>query len=84
VAEELGIARGERQETEWIPLLQSFIEHYGGSPRSLMRLKQWMSLASKFGGFEHFDALKRTESVEAFFEVLTACLAPAKPQRLAA
>jgi len=39
----------------------------GGNVR---RLKQWLSMAARFGTFAHFDTVKRTESVEELFAVL--------------
>ncbi|MEZ0327376.1 MAG: tRNA dihydrouridine synthase [Fimbriimonas sp.] len=74
IASELGIVRESWQDTDWIPLLSSFVQFADPhTPRSLMRLKQWMAIASKFGGFPHFDHLKRTTSVDEFFEALRAC-----------
>ncbi len=40
--------------------------------KTLLRLKQWVSLASKHGDFPFFDAVKRTESLDAFFDALRA------------
>jgi hypothetical protein len=31
-----------------------------------MRLKQWLSLASRFGGYPYFDQVKRIETVGEF------------------
>ncbi len=71
IAEELGIAKGDPQDVNWIPLLTRFLAYSEPqSNRSLLRLKQWMAIASKFGDFQHFDLLKRTSTVDEFFAVL--------------
>ncbi len=77
IARELGIAYGPEQDTAWVPLLRRFLSFSEPhSNRSLMRLKQWMALASKFGGFPHFNQLKTTGTVEEFMSVLEACERP--------
>ena len=73
IAAELGLGKAsETRGVEWIPLLRSLVayteEHRGKpSPRSLFRLKQWLKLASTFGRFTDFDALKHSATVEEFF-----------------
>ena len=75
IAKELGIATGPEQDTSWIPLLNRFLSFSEPhSNRSLMRLKQWMALASKFGAFPNFDQLKRTSTVDEFKASLKACM----------
>ena len=38
--------------------------------RILRRLKQWLSLAARYGKFEQFDAIKRAESIPELFTLL--------------
>lgn len=40
------------------------------STRTLKRLKQWLNLAAKHGGYPHFETLKKVESVPEFFRAL--------------
>jgi tRNA-dihydrouridine synthase C len=76
IARELGVAGlPEGVETEWIPLLQALVRHSLACgltvPRlTLARLKQWLSLASKFGEFDRFDEVKRLATQEELFAVL--------------
>jgi tRNA-dihydrouridine synthase C len=81
IAHELGIGRATTEVTEWIPLLQmlvSYTEEYrdAKTAKSVVRLKQWLKLASNFGDFEHFEAIKQTTSLEEFFSNLSQALAP--------
>jgi tRNA-dihydrouridine synthase C len=80
IANELGVGEGHTPEWEWIPLLKSLVaytEMYKDRvvARSVVRLKQWLNLAAKFGEFQHFDAVKRTENVDEFFATLSAAMA---------
>ncbi len=80
VAQELGIGGhiaipDPNAPFHWLPLLERFIHfsHYYGehSPVGcVMRLKQWMNLAHKFGNFVGFDSLKLTKTPDEFFECL--------------
>jgi tRNA-dihydrouridine synthase C len=75
VAMELGLASGpEPMEEEWPARLRLLIDSAGelGHVKggNVRRLKQWLSMAARFGTFAHFDAVKRTESVEELFEVM--------------
>ncbi|MGE0493079.1 MAG: tRNA dihydrouridine synthase [Vulcanimicrobiota bacterium] len=59
----------------WGHLLHGLIEHslaHGGysESRRLKRLKQWLKLASRFGEFHHFEAVKRVETEAEFFSAL--------------
>lgn len=79
IANELGLRSGQIPETDWIALLWGLLkwsEYYRESirPSSLKRLKQWMNLAHLHGDFRHFDAIKRLENLDEFFDVLTAGL----------
>lgn len=75
VAQELGISSQPVPSVDWVSLLRAHVrwsEHFGyGVPRlMLLRLKQWLAMASKFGDFAHFDALKRAQNIEEFFSQL--------------
>lgn len=74
VARELGL-EAPVQELNWPWLLQGLVRHSQGLPPfgTLTRLKQWIRIASRYGAFAHFDALKRSESLEQFFETLDQC-----------
>ena len=79
IARELGLTSNRSMPTDWVPLLQSFlacVEPKGGEvpPRMLMRLKQWMKIASNFGDFTHFDAVKHSATIDEFFICLTSAL----------
>ena len=77
IAHELGIGNSVSPlEPNWPSLFELLIQftHYYSdtvTARPLMRFKQWLNLAAKFGRFAHFDQLKHTRTVEEFF----ACLA---------
>lgn len=43
-----------------------------GLDKTVHRMKQWLSLAAKFGDFAHFDAVKRARSAEELLELLQA------------
>jgi tRNA-dihydrouridine synthase C len=79
VAAELGIAdglaRGEGEEFDWSSQLQGLVDWTGRCgearpERVVDRLKQWLRLASMFGTFARFDAVKRAGSVEELFAAL--------------
>lgn len=77
VAMELGILEPAHQtdaadENDWPALLRRlewYSQLYGPlSPVHLLcRLKQWLSMASRFGSFRGFDEVKRATSVEELF-----------------
>ena len=59
----------------WQPYLRRLIyymEFFGQttSPRTTLRLKQWLRMASTHGNFPDFEAVKRTQTVEELFAVL--------------
>ncbi|HEY1189736.1 MAG TPA: tRNA-dihydrouridine synthase family protein [Gemmata sp.] len=79
VAAELGLAPRDEEEPEgpvdWAAQLRSLVEWSRRfdmlrSDKNVSRLKQWLRLASQFGSFEHFDRVKRTESVSELFAAL--------------
>ncbi len=73
IAHELGIGPEPSAASDWITLfwsLVSYIDGGSGSKLSLARLKQWISLAHKFGDFPYFHELKRSETCDGFFEAL--------------
>jgi tRNA-dihydrouridine synthase C len=78
IAAELGIASQEcggetTRSIDWPAQLQRLVDW---TPRvnqeipqhTVYRLKQWLNLAATFGNFPHFDAIKRSRSVD---ELLT-------------
>jgi tRNA-dihydrouridine synthase C len=76
VAAELGlIAQPKRDESTWPERLQKLI-HYSPHSENLHagrivhRMKQWLRMASLFGDFPHFDAIKRAESIDELFNIL--------------
>ena len=82
VAAELGI-QTEAPETEfaWPVLLQKLVDssialELGSPGRILRRLKQWLSLAARYGTFAQFDEVKRSESLEDLFAALHSPLQP--------
>lgn len=76
IAAELGIGNCEAPaRIDWIPLLQGLLQwnafYADRAPvRPVMRLKQWLKLASSFGDFPHFDRVKESQSVEELFSRL--------------
>ena len=80
VASELGIGSGQalpaiETPCDWIPHLQRLVhwtDFYmdDAGKGTLLRLKQWLRLASNFGNFTAFDHIKRTQSVEELFATL--------------
>jgi tRNA-dihydrouridine synthase C len=80
VATELGCRRFEGDSSlSWEGLLRRLLVYMdqfqtGSERHSVKRLKQWLRLASNHGEFEHFDAIKRTETVEEFFRELRGAL----------
>ena len=90
ISNELGISRRESQSEiksplDWIPRLQKLVTHaqfYDQDDRGkvLRRIKQWLSLASRFGDFRHFDSVKRAESTEELFCLLSLATHHSEPQ----
>ena len=78
IARELGVGNPpDDVDVEWATLLRGLIhysERFGYTvPRlTLQRLKQWLSIAAKFGDFRHFELLKRTQSMDELFTSLGA------------
>lgn len=75
VAQELGLPPRPSDDLGWERVLRGLLfwcDHYRGSvsPRSLLRLKQWMNLAHRHADFPHFPVLKHAETVEQFFDQL--------------
>ncbi len=80
VASELGLLPAvDRLKTDapfdWIPLLERLVEYThifseNASYQTVRRIKQWLSMASKFGDFKDFDSVKRALSTEEIFETL--------------
>jgi len=80
VARELGIGDGipfasMTPDYDWLPnlrLLVDYIDRIDGNAdkKALCRIKQWLSIANRHGVFPHFDAVKRSETVEELFDGL--------------
>lgn len=80
VAAELGIGSNRtlppiESLCDWIPHLQRLVywtDFYIEDARrgTLLRLKQWVRLASNHGNFTAFDLIKRTQTLEEFFDCL--------------
>jgi tRNA-dihydrouridine synthase C len=69
IAGELGIIAdrpaGEKTpRVDWHAQLQNLIDWTPSAEQQVNRLKQWLKLASNFGDFEHFEAVKRSRSVD--------------------
>ena len=74
IAAELGLGES-RPAKDWDELLHGLVEwstYYGQtSPKyTVRRLKQWLKLASNFGDFPYFDAVKESETPEELFQRL--------------
>lgn len=74
IARELGLPI-QQPLLGWTPLLGRLLEwtlHFGlpTGPRNVQRLKQWLALARRHGGFDQFDQMKRLETVDALFAAL--------------
>lgn len=76
VVAELGLpAKPIEAEVDWLTLLMRFVEWSDAirgrrADGAVRKLKQWLRLASQFGDFPAFDAIKRLETVEEVFRVL--------------
>lgn len=93
VAVELGLAPPlpadeEAHPVDWAEELRRLVAWVGRFPGAssqgtVRRLKQWLSLAARHGGFAGFEAVKRTETVDALLAVVGAAReeSPRTPQR---
>ncbi len=77
ISYELGLYEGPVPAWTWESLmknLQTEIEQCQGpaTNRPVVRFKQWLKLASNFGDFSHFDAVKLSATPEEFFANLQA------------
>ncbi|RYG37509.1 tRNA-dihydrouridine synthase family protein, partial [bacterium] len=70
IAGELGLPYAE-PETDWLRLMQRLIDRTGDTKYTLVRMKQWLNLAQRYGDFRHFDALKRANSVDGLIAILS-------------
>lgn len=74
VASELGLIVSVRAApVEWAALMTRLIARSGvesSSGRILRRLKQWLSMAARFGTFREFDAIKRSESIDELMRIV--------------
>jgi tRNA-dihydrouridine synthase C len=60
---------------DWVARLERLVEWTRGCEqvcpgRVVYRLKQWLSLAARYGRFAGFEAVKRTRDVEELFAAL--------------
>lgn len=77
IAHELGLeVRPQVATTEWVDLLGR-LSYYGRLrsrdpqvDKTLHRLKQWLSFARRYAGYELFDLVKRAPTQEQFFATL--------------
>lgn len=74
IARELGLPHGS-ESFDWIPLLESLVQHTipfrdRVESRVVARMKQWLKLASNYGDFQHFDAIKHCSKPDEFFAAL--------------
>lgn len=72
ISRELGLFDGSIPAWTWESVLRSLVaytEEFKGPSigKSVVRLKQWLKLASSFGDFKHFDAVKLSETPEELF-----------------
>jgi tRNA-dihydrouridine synthase C len=67
VAGQLGLPRG-LEEWDWGSLFLGLVRYAGPCGRTLLRLKQWSKIASTFGEFPYFQAVKLSGSVNQFLE----------------
>ncbi len=79
ISRELGLTSGPIPAWTWESILRSLVayteEFKGPNPaRPVVRLKQWLKLASNFGDFRHFDAVKLSETAEELFANLDLAL----------
>jgi len=74
IARELGLPHTD-WDGDWASLFDGFVccarDYYQAQTRrEVFRVKQWASLAQQFGEFDQFNAVKRAESVQEFFQLL--------------
>ena len=75
IAVELGIRTGEPPQTDWVKLFERFVELMAddserGRSRTLCRLKQWLLLSHEHGELRCFHELKRSKTLQEFFDGL--------------
>mgnify|MGYP000849750948 CR=1 FL=1 len=67
VAGQLGLPH-RTMDWDWLTLFRGLVKHAQASGRTLLRLKQWGKMASTFGDFPYFQAVKLSTSVDEFLE----------------
>jgi len=78
IAYELGLPGGAKDteaEIPWRSIFECFVgyvEHYQDrvSPRTVLRLKQWLKFSDISGHFPYFSLIKRAADLSEFFEIL--------------
>ena len=93
VASELGLRNQEDDgvdwdQDQWLDLLVALEEWTGfyneaASIKTLLRFKQWMKIASVFGGFKAFDAVKQARDLDEFYGLLERSLENSKSRVIA-
>ncbi len=82
VAAELGLPAKPAGVVDWAGLLKRFVEwsdavRGGRADGAVRKLKQWLRLAAQFGEFAAFDAVKRADTVDEVFRILSEPAYPA-------
>ncbi len=78
IARELGTDRASAADApDWIELIRQ-LHHYSscfglGDSYVLCRLKQWLSMASRFGSYPYFESLKRVQTLQEFMNIARLC-----------
>lgn len=71
-------------DDEWTVLMRRYAEiamgEHGNEKLTLQRLKQWAKFGEVGGRFPHFAAVKRTDSLEAFFAGLIPPVGPSREE----
>ena len=75
LAAALGLPARSVADNDWLQLLGGLVAHSQGPEpgehgKTLLRLKQWIRIASRYGRFAYFEELKRTTTVQEFFAIL--------------
>ncbi|MEI8282673.1 MAG: tRNA-dihydrouridine synthase family protein, partial [Armatimonadota bacterium] len=86
VSRELGISNQDPPVMNWVELFRQFLAFVepndsGVPQRMVMRLKQWLKIASNFGDFRHFDDVKQAATIEEFFAALELSTSNQRPHR---
>lgn len=81
IANELGLqTKLQSGEVDWVATMRQLVEYteyYRESitPKTVLHLKQWAKMASKFGDFPYFDSVKTARDPEEFLALLAEAVA---------